>query len=71
MLAFWEWHLSRTIGPFEKKDVKLFCFNKSVEVSLDDIVAALEVSGLFTKMQTHWFLFGLASPKRIRSYVLV
>jgi hypothetical protein len=35
---------------FEKKDVRLFCFNESVEVvSLDDIVAALEVGGLFTK----------------------
>lgn len=29
-----------TAGPFEKKDVKLFCFKESVEaVSLDDIVA--------------------------------
>jgi hypothetical protein len=29
-----------TAGPFEKKDVKLLCFNESVEaVSLDDIVA--------------------------------
>lgn len=28
-----------TAGPFEKNDVKLFCFNESVEaVSLDDIV---------------------------------
>lgn len=44
-----------TIGSFEKKDVRLFCFN--------DIVAILEVGGLFTKMQTRWFLFGLAVNK--------
>ena len=46
-----------TAGPFEKKDVRLFCFKESVEVvSLADILS-LRVRGLFTISRRNALVF--------------